>query len=40
MFREMRRKNQQLSEEDAAAILREGSSGVLSVLGEDRKSVV
>ena len=33
MFREMRRKNQQLSEEDTAAILREGSSGVLSVLG-------
>ena len=35
MFREMRRKNQQLSEEDTAAILREGSSGVLSVLGDD-----
>ena len=35
MFREMRRKNQQLLEEDTAAILREGSSGVLSVLGDD-----
>ena len=35
MFREMRRKNQQLLEEDTAAILRPGSSGVLSVLGDD-----
>ncbi len=35
MFREMRRKNQLLPEEETAAILREGSSGVLSVLGDD-----
>lgn len=35
MFREMRRKNRLLPEEETAAILREGSSGVLSVLGDD-----
>lgn len=35
MFREMRRKNQQLPEAEAVAILEEGSSGVLALLGED-----
>lgn len=34
MFREMRRKNQALSEKESLAILRRGSSGVLAVLGE------
>lgn len=35
MFREMRRKNQQLNEEESLQILREGKSGVLSLLGDE-----
>lgn len=35
MFREMRRKNQQLPREEAEAILRRGTSGVLSLLGDE-----
>lgn len=35
MFREMRRKEQQLPPEESAAILSRGTSGVLAVLGED-----
>lgn len=35
MFREMRRKNQLLSAEESAAILRRGTSGVLAVSGDD-----
>lgn len=35
MFREMRRKNQLLSESDAAAILRAGTHGVLAAAGDD-----
>ncbi len=35
MFREMRRKRQKLSREDCDAILREGSSGVLAVSGDN-----
>ncbi len=35
MFREMRRKNQSLSPADCAAILRQGTSGVLALLGDD-----
>jgi len=35
MFREMRRKNQQLSEEECRRILLEGTSGVLAVAGDD-----
>ncbi len=35
MFREMRRKNQSLSPADSAAILRQGTSGVLALLGDD-----
>lgn len=34
MFREMRRKRQQLSREDTEEILRGGTSGVLAVLGD------
>ena len=34
MFREMRRKKQQLEEDECLAILDEATSGVLSVLGE------
>ena len=34
MFREMRRKNQLLSEKDAIAVLENGTSGVLSLLGD------
>ena len=34
MFREMRRKNQQLTREAAETVLREGTSGVLSLLGD------
>ncbi|MGI6218189.1 MAG: pyridoxamine 5'-phosphate oxidase family protein [Coriobacteriales bacterium] len=35
MFREMRRKRQQLPEEECVAILERGTSGVLAVLGDD-----
>ena len=35
MFREMRRNNQELSKEAAEAILSRGTSGVLSLLGDD-----
>lgn len=35
MFRELRRKNQQLSETEARSILKNGSYGVLSVQGDD-----
>ncbi len=35
MFREMRRKNQQMSEERCAAVLERGTSGVLAVSGDD-----
>lgn len=35
MFREMRRKRQQLEREECVAVLREATSGVLSVLGDD-----
>ena len=35
MFREMRRKNQQMSEESCAAVLERGTSGVLAVAGDD-----
>lgn len=35
MFREMRRKKQQLTEEACRKILKAGSSGVLAVLGDD-----
>ena len=35
MFREMRRKKQLLSSEEAAAILNRGTSGVLALLGDD-----
>ena len=35
MFREMRRKRQQLPREEAEAVLRRGSFGVLAVHGED-----
>ena len=35
MFREMRRFNQQLPDEEALEVLKEGHLGVLSVLGED-----
>lgn len=35
MFREMRRKRQQLSREEAEAILGRGTSGVLAVVGDD-----
>lgn len=35
MFREMRRKGQQLSREDCTKILEAGTSGVLAVLGDD-----
>ena len=34
MFREMRRKNQLLTPEDAQAVLERGTSGVLSLLGD------
>lgn len=34
MFREMRRKGQQLSPEESAAILNRGTSGVLAVMGD------
>ena len=34
MFREMRRKKQQLTDEEAVAILRRGSSGVLATAGD------
>lgn len=34
-FRELRRKKQQLSEEDCQAILKRGTSGVLAVSGDD-----
>jgi nitroimidazol reductase NimA-like FMN-containing flavoprotein (pyridoxamine 5'-phosphate oxidase superfamily) len=34
MFREMRRKNQQLSDDEAAKILENGKTGVLAVLGD------
>lgn len=35
MFREMRRKKQLLSEEESAAVLKRGTSGVLAVSGDD-----
>src|SRR5512140_495833 len=35
MFREMRRKDQLLSQEETIAILQKGSSGVLGVSGDD-----
>ena len=35
MFREMRRKAQQLPFEESAAILKRGTSGVLAVLGDN-----
>ena len=35
MFREMRRKRQQLSDEECLAVLDRATSGVLSVLGDD-----
>ena len=35
MFREMRRKNQLLSKEETIAILQNGTSGILAVLGDD-----
>ena len=35
MWREMRRKNQQLSQEECAQILATGKRGVLAVLGDD-----
>ena len=35
MFREMRRKKQLLSPEETAAVLREGTSGVLALCGDD-----
>ena len=35
MFRELRRKNQQLSETEARSILKNGTHGVLSVQGDD-----
>ena len=35
MFREMRRKNQILKEEEAIAILEKGKSGVLALLGDE-----
>ena len=35
MFREMRRKRQLLSEEDAAAVLNRGTAGVLALSGDD-----
>ena len=35
MFREMRRKNQQLPEDECCRILRTGTSGVLAVAGDD-----
>ena len=34
MFRDMRRKNQLLPPEEAESILRQGTSGVLSLLGD------
>lgn len=34
MFREMRRKRQQLPDAEAVAVLERGSSGVLAVLGD------
>jgi len=35
MFREMRRKKQQLSTEESISVLRKGTSGVLAVFGEE-----
>lgn len=35
MFREMRRKNQQLPQEEAVQILKQATSGVLALLGDD-----
>jgi len=35
MFREMRRKKQLMSIEDAKAVLERGKSGVLAVAGDD-----
>ena len=35
MFREMRRKAQELSSEESEKLLREGSSGVLSLMGDE-----
>ena len=35
MFREMRRKKQQLTQEETMVILREGTSGVLSLTGDE-----
>ena len=35
MFREMRRKNQKLSDQESIAVLQKGTSGVLAVLGDD-----
>lgn len=35
MFREMRRKNQQLPQEEAVQILKNATSGVLALLGDD-----
>lgn len=35
MFREMRRKNQLLPQEETEAMLQQGTSGVLSLLGDD-----
>lgn len=35
MFREMRRKNQQLSDEECIQILKKAKRGILSVIGED-----
>lgn len=35
MFREMRRKNQQLSQQESLAVLQRGSSGVLALSGDE-----
>ena len=35
MWREMRRKNDQISQEEAERVLRDGKRGVLAVLGDD-----
>ncbi len=35
MFREMRRKNQQLTESENLEILKRGKSGVLALIGDD-----
>ena len=35
MFREMRRKNQELSHEDTIQVLKRGTNGVLAVIGDE-----